>query len=46
MITKDFILEYFYKDGIINKSRCAENYLRKHPEPVEIKRDGRIKVVD
>ena len=30
MITKDFILEYFYKDGIINKSRCAENYLRKH----------------
>ena len=30
MITKDFILEYFYKDGTINKSRCAENYLKKH----------------
>jgi hypothetical protein len=29
-----------------DKDKVVESYLRKHPEPVEIKADGRIKVVE
>ena len=29
-----------------DKNKIVENYLRKHPEPVVIKSDGRIKIVD
>ena len=27
-------------------SKCIENHFERHPEPVEIKDDGRIKIVD
>ena len=29
-----------------DKDELVARYMRKHPEPVEIKSDGRIKVVD
>ena len=27
-------------------TKCIEDYFKKHPDPVEIKDDGRIKIVD
>lgn len=43
-------LKHRFDEAIVvydfDKNKIVENYLRKHPEPVEIKSDGRIKVVD
>lgn len=43
-------LKHRYDEAIVvydfDKNKIVENYLRKHPEPVVIKSDGRIKVVD
>lgn len=45
-----FGLKHRYDEAIVvfdfDKNKIVENYLRKHPEPIEIKSDGRIKVVD
>ena len=42
-ITKDVIS---YTVDNFDKNKIVENYLRKNPEPFEIRSDGRIKVVD
>ena len=43
-------LKHRYDEAIVvydfDKNKIVENYLRKNPEPVEIKSDGRITVVD
>lgn len=43
-------LKHRYDEAIaiydFDKNKIVENYLRKHPEPVVIKSDGRIKIVD
>lgn len=43
-------LKHRFEEAIVvydfDKNKIVEDYLRKHPEPVEIKSDGRIKVVD
>ena len=43
-------LKHRYDEAIVvydfDKNKIVENYLRKNPEPFEIRSDGRIKVVD
>ena len=43
-------LKHRYDEAIVvydfDKNKIVENYLKKHPEPIEIRSDGRIKVVD
>jgi 2',3'-cyclic-nucleotide 2'-phosphodiesterase (5'-nucleotidase family) len=45
-----FGLKHRFEEAIavynFDKNKIVENYLRKHPEPIEIKSDGRIKAVD